>query len=54
MINPFSDDLAPLYLATTEFHAHPVKVAGVAVFALRRQVLAQTGQLSDHREGDGQ
>lgn len=33
---------------------HPVKVAGVAVLPLGRQVLAQTRSLSGHQEGDGQ
>lgn len=47
--------LAPPYLASGNamLHAHPVKVAGVAVLTLGRQVLAQTGSLSDHQEGDG-
>lgn len=34
-------------------HAHPVKVAGVAVLPLGRQVLTQTWSLSDYQEGDG-
>lgn len=33
--------------------SHPVEVAGVPVLAVRRQVLAQPGSLSDHQECDG-